>query len=197
MSWCRRIAIRRIHLYNPPSPRYMCITIPSSPHVKRARQWVFWQRLTASPMRLLGVGAGLAFIAALLLLHLFPPGLNNLWPSYNLLVCVIPWLLFGVLFEVAPGQLKVTPPRYTRYGLVFFALVLSQLLFHLSSLTKAGVGIAYLLALGLAWWLALSTLKGLLDSSYRPDLGKLLWLYRLLQVMGLAAVACGFFLVWG
>jgi hypothetical protein len=179
------------------SPVSMCITIPSSANVKRARQWVVWQWLTASPLRLLGSGAGAAFLAVLLLFYIAPPGLRNPWTSYNLLFGVIPWLLFGVIFELAPGRLKVTPPRYARYGLLFFVLLLSQLLFHLSSLTHAGVGIAYLLSLWLAWWLALSTMKGLLESSYQPDIGRFQWLYRLILLAGLSALVCGLWLVWG
>ena len=175
----------------------MCITIPSSANVKRVRQWIVWQWLTASPLRLLGCGAGAAFIAALLLFHISPRGLSNTWTRYNLLFAVIPWLLFGVLFEVVPGWLKVTPLRYARYGLLFFLLVLSQLLFHLSSLTQAGAGIAYLLSLWVAWWLALSSLKGLLNSSYRPDIGRLQWLYRLILLAGLVALVYGLFLLWG
>lgn len=174
----------------------MCITIPSSANVKRARQWVVWQWLTASPLRLLGWGAGVAFLAALLLAQITPSALGNPWVVYNLLFGVTPWLTFGVLFEWAPGRLKVTPPRYARYGLLFFALLLSQLLFQLSSLTRDGAGLVYLLSLGLAWWLALSTLKGLLESSYRPDIGSYWWLYRVILAGGLAALVGGLYLVW-
>jgi hypothetical protein len=175
----------------------MCITIPSSAHVKRARQWIVWQWLAASPLRLLGFGAAAAFIAGLLHHYVFPGGLSSAWTGYNLLFGVMPWLLFAVSFEFTPGWLKVTPPRYASYGLLFFVLLLSQLLFHLSGMTPGGVGMLYLLSLWLAWAMALSTLKGLLNGSYRRDIAPLRGLYLALLAMGLAAPICGCYLLWG
>ncbi len=175
----------------------MCITIPSSANVKRAHQWIVWQWLAASPLRLLGFGAAAAFIAGLASHYGFPNGPSSAWSGYNLLFGVMPWLLFALSFEFTPGRLKVTPPRYASYGLLFFVLLLSQLLFHLSSLTPGGVGMLYLLSLWLAWAMGLSTLKGLLNGSYRRDIAPLRGLYLALLAMGLAALVLGLYLLWG
>jgi hypothetical protein len=168
----------------------MCITIPSSANVKRARQWVVWQWLSASPLRLYLVGGGLLLIVALGV-ALTGSGEVSAWSHFNFLFALVPLLLLGALFEWLPGLLKVTSPTYVRYASLFFLLLLSQLLFHATALWTGAPGLLYLLSLGVAWIGALLTLRGMLKLSYLPLVSTanlLFYLLSLAAVTGLLIV---------
>jgi hypothetical protein len=143
----------------------MCITIPSSANVKKARQWVVWQWLAASPLRLYLIGGGLLLLAALAQ-RLVANEMAAGWAQFNLLFALMPTLLLGGVFEWLPSLLKVTPPTYVRFASLFFLLLITQLLFHVSALLDVAPGLLYLLPLGLAWAFYLSTLRGMLRLSF-------------------------------
>jgi hypothetical protein len=162
----------------------MCITIPSSANVKQAHQWVVWQWLAASPLRLYLIGGVLLLIVALsaaLTIQDTAPG----WFQFNLLFALIPCLLLAPLFEYLPGLLKVTPLTYVRFASLFFLLLLTQLLFHATGFLDQAPGLVYLLSLGIFWGLVLLTLKGMLRLSYAGIAGMAAVLFYLLLLAGL------------
>jgi hypothetical protein len=165
----------------------MCITIPSSANVKRAHQWVIWQWLAASPLRLYLIGGGVLLIVALsmaLTIREAVPG----WFQFNLLFALIPCLLFAPLFEYLPGLLKVTPLTYVRFASLFFLLLLTQLLFHAAGFLGRAPGLVYLLSLGLFWALVLLTLKGMLRLSFVGIAGMAAALFHLLLLVGIVGL---------
>lgn len=165
----------------------MCITIPSSANVKKARQWAVWQWLAASPLRLYLIGGALLLSAALAA-GLMAPEAAAGWSQFNLLFGVLPCLLLGPVFEYLPRLLKVTPPAYVRFSALFFLLLISQLLFLAGTLWGAAPGLFYLLLLGLFWWLMLSTLKGMLRLSYTGVALMAEALFYLLLIAGAAGL---------
>lgn len=168
----------------------MCITIPSSANVKRSRQWVLWQWLAATPLRLFLVGGTLYLIAGLLQILLSSDGLTP-WSVYNLLMLVLPTLLLGPLLQRLPAILKVTPVSYVRYAVLFFLLTASQILFHGGMLLGEAPGFIYLALLALAWSTGLMFVKGMLAVSYRNDL-RLGWtLFYLVLATAAAGLLAG------
>ncbi|MBT2968640.1 MAG: hypothetical protein KME56_04995 [Candidatus Thiodiazotropha sp. (ex Ctena orbiculata)] len=141
----------------------MCITIPSSAHVRRSRRIPLWGWLTDSPARLLPAG-GLLSIA--FWLSLFNPMDMDAWAGFNLLFGILPFFLFAQLLLHLPRLLSVTPPGYLRYGLLFFLLLGAQFLFFLSSMQGDGVGLLYLLLLSLSWILQLRLVTNFYGFSY-------------------------------
>jgi hypothetical protein len=157
----------------------MCITIPTSVHVKRARRLRLWQWLAATPFRLYLIGGALLLCAAL------TAGFSAQrvaigWSQFNLLFAITPCLLLGPVFEFMPRLLKVTPPSYVRFVCPFFLLLLSQLLFLAETLRGAPPGLAYLLVLGLAWVMVLQSLRGMLRFSYAGIAGMAAAIFHLL-----------------
>jgi hypothetical protein len=170
--------------------RLMCITIPSSANVKRSRQWVLWQWLAATPLRLFVFTGALYLTASLLQILLSSGGLTP-WSAYNLLFLVLPSLMLGPLLQRLPGILRVTPISYVKYATLFFLLSASQLLFHGALVQGAAPGSIYLTLLALAWSLGLILFKGMLTASYRRDL-RLGWaLFLLALATGAAGVLVG------
>ncbi|MEJ2453020.1 MAG: hypothetical protein P8103_02530 [Candidatus Thiodiazotropha sp.] len=143
----------------------MCITIPSSANVRKARQWVVWQWLSASPLRLYLIGGGLMLLAALAQ-RLVGMEMAAGWAQFNLLFALMPILLLGGAFEWLPPLLKVTPLTYVRFASLFFLLLIAQILFHADGLLGEAPGALYLLPLGLAWVTSLLTLRGMLRISF-------------------------------
>ncbi|MGD8909677.1 MAG: hypothetical protein PVF13_04105 [Chromatiales bacterium] len=174
----------------------MCITIPSSANVKRARQWVVWQWLAASPLRLYLIGGTLLSIAALVVEWV---GLEAAagWSQFNLHFALLPTLLLGVLFEWLPAVLKVTPLTYVRYTSLFFLLLLSQLLFYAGLFWGQSPGLLYLLPLGLVWGISLQTLRGMLKLSYVAVAGIAVAVFYLLLLLGGAGLFIAIGLVGG
>jgi hypothetical protein len=165
----------------------MCITIPSSANVKRAHQWVVWQWLAASPLRLYLIGGVLLLIVALSAALTIPntaPG----WFQFNLLFALIPCLLLAPLFEYLPGLLKVTPLTYVRFASLFFLLLLTQLLFHATGFLGQAPGLLYLLSLGIFWVVVLLTLKGMLNLSFAGIAGMATALFHLLLLAGVVGL---------
>jgi hypothetical protein len=174
----------------------MCITIPSSANVSRARQWIVWQWLAASPFRLYLIG-GLLMLASLLVGALAGLEVSAGWGQFNLLFAVVPVLLLGVVFEWFPRLLKVTPLTYVRFASLFFLLLLSQLLFYLAALLGQSPGLLYLLVLGLVWGSSLQTLRGMLRLSYTGLAGMAAAIVHLLTLVGVAGLAIAAGLVSG
>ncbi len=143
----------------------MCITIPSSANVKQARQWVVWEWLAASPLRLYLIGGGLMLLAALAQ-RLYGMEMAAGWAQFNLLFALMPTLLLGGAFAWLPPLLKVTPLTYVRFASLFFLLLIVQMLFHADGLLDETPGALYLLPLALAWVTSLSTLRGMLRLSF-------------------------------
>jgi hypothetical protein len=170
----------------------MCITIPSSANVKRARQWVVWQWLAASPLRLYLIGGTLLSMASLVVERVGLEAATG-WSHFNLHFALLPTLLLGVLFEWLPGVLKVTPLTYVRYAFVFFLLLLSQLLFYTGLLWGQTPGLLYLLPLALAWGISLQTLRAMLKLSYVTLAGMAVALFYLLLLL----VGAGLFIALG
>jgi hypothetical protein len=154
----------------------MCITIPSSANVKRARQWAVWHWLAQTPLRLFGFGGMLFLGLALLPIRSSSEGFS-VWQVYNLLLLVLPALLLGPLLAYLPAQLKVTPLRYVGYGALFFLLLFGQLAFLVVRLRGVEPGLTYLLLQAMAWSMGLAFFRQMLASSYRSDLrmGWSLW----------------------
>lgn len=163
----------------------MCITIPLSANVKKARQWGVWQWLAATPLRLYLI-AGLLLSSIALAVEL--TGLVGAagWSQFNLLFVLVPCLLLGAVFQWLPGVLKVTPVSYVRYASLFFILLLSQVFFHAAVLRGEVPGLFFLMSLGAAWGLLLRTLRNLLKFSYSAIAGMAAAVFHLLL---LAAVA--------
>ncbi len=143
----------------------MCITIPSSANVKKARQWALWQWLSATPLRLFLIGGG-GFLLVALALDLVMPASPGEWRRFNLVFAVAPALMLGPLFAYLPRLLKVTPLTYVRYAALFFLLALTQLAFLFDALMGTPPGLLYLLCLGLFWGLSLWTVRGLFSFSF-------------------------------
>ena len=168
----------------------MCITIPSSANVKRARQWAVWRWLAESPLRLFAF-AGVLFLATALLPILLTTDGHAVWPLYNLLLLVLPTLLLGPLLAYLPAALKVTPVRYVGYGALFFVLLFGQLVFLATGLRGAEPGFLYLLLQATAWSLGLIFFQRMLATSFRSDL-RLGWtLYAMVAAAGAGGVLFG------
>jgi uncharacterized membrane protein YqjE len=175
----------------------MCITIPSSANVKRARQWIVWQWLAASPLRLYLIGGVMLLFVALstaLATQEAVPG----WFQFNLLFALIPCLLLAPLFEYLPGLLKVTPLTYVRFASLFFLLLLTQLLFHADGFLGQAPGLTYLLSLGIFWGLVLVTLRGMLRLSFAGIAEMAVALFHLLLLAGIVGllIATGLISGW-
>ena len=140
----------------------MCITIPSSARTDRKLTpgSRFWAWLIDKPLRLFS-GAGLFFLALLLLSGAVKLPSDPLWLRFDLMFGIAPFLVFGLLLQVYPQWLGATPVRYARYGLVFFLLSAAQLLFFVAAWLTDGPGWLYLFTLLVAWWLMFTTLTGL------------------------------------
>lgn len=169
----------------------MCITIPSSANVKRARQWGAWHWLARTPLRLFGFG-GVLFLSLALLQMLFSDVGFTLWPAYNLLLLILPALLLGPLLTHLPARLKVTPIRYVGYAALFFVLLLGQLAFLAARLRGAEPGLTYLLLQALAWSMGLGLFQRMLAGSYRSDLRPGWILYIVVTAAGVAGLLFGF-----
>ncbi len=175
----------------------MCITIPSSANVKKARPWSFWQWLSATPRRLYLIGGGL-FLCAALGMDLARPSPVAGWRQFNLLLAIAPTLMLGPLFDRLPRLLRVTPLTYVRYVSLFFLLALTQLAFLIDGLRGTSPGLLYLAGLALAWGLSLTTLRGLIGLSYRGDAGRasaILYLLLMIALTGLV-LAIGLYGGW-
>ena len=146
----------------------MCITIPSSANVNKARPWIVWQWLAASPLRLYLVG-GAMLLAVAQAMTLAGIESTEGWGRFNLYFALLPGVLLGRVFSVLPRLLKVTPLSYTRFAFLFFLLVLSQVSFHLYAALDEAQGLFYLLSLGTVWGLSLQAVRGLLRFSYSPS----------------------------
>ncbi len=166
----------------------MCITIPSSANVKRARQWALWQWLSATPVRLYLSGGGL-FLLLALAMDLTIPAPAAGWRQFNLIFAIAPTLILGLLFEDLPRLLKVTPLTYVRFASLFFLLLLTQVAFLVDGLRGMPPGLLYLIGLGLVWGLSLGTLHGLIRFSYAGAAGRALVILYLLLALGLAGLA--------
>ncbi len=129
----------------------MCITIPSSPNVARSRSFPLWNRLAASPARLLGFAALLS-VLAWSMMWIFSTTADPLWMAADLAFAVLPMGLFGILLSRLPEWLKVTPLGYVNYAILFFLLLTAQLVFHLSILLGAQPGWSFVL-LSIGGWL--------------------------------------------
>ncbi len=129
----------------------MCITIPSSPNVARSRSFPLWNRLAATPLRLLGF-ASLISLAAWMLMLVLSTTADPLWMAADLVFAILPMGLFGILLRRLPEWLKVTPLGYVSYSILFFLLLTAQLVFHLSILFGAQPGWLFAL-LSMAGWL--------------------------------------------
>ena len=146
----------------------MCITLPSSPRTDRkptpnSRLWAW---LIDAPLRLLSGGGLLALGPACVSLVWMPHSAIG-WGWFNLLYGVMAFWLFGLLLQVYPRWLQVTPVRYARFGLIFFLLVAAQVLFYFEiGWLGHPVGF-YLLFLFAAWMLTLATLRGLQVLAHR------------------------------
>ena len=169
----------------------MCITIPSSANVRRARQWAAWRWLAQTPLRLFGFG-GVLFLSLALLQVLFSSAGLPVWPAYNLLLLILPALLLGPLLAYLPSRLKVTPIRYVGYAALFFVLLLGQLAFLAARLRGVEPGLTYLLLQALAWSMGLGLFRRMLAGSFRSDL-RLGWiLYIVVTMAGAAGLLFGF-----
>ncbi len=174
----------------------MCITIPSSANVKKARQCVVWQWLAASPLRLYLIGGGLMLLA-LPVQRLAGVEMVAGWAQFNLLFALMPILLLGGVFEWLPPLLKVTPPTYVRFASLFFLLLIAQLLFQADGLLGEAPGPLYLLPLGLAWVVSLSTLRGMLRLSFTRLAPMAATLFHLLLLAGTLGLLIAVGLVGG
>jgi hypothetical protein len=144
----------------------MCITIPSSANIERSRKIPLWHWLTESPVRLLSAGGG--FSLALELLHrLMVAPMADHWSIFNLFFGIFPFFIFAQLLVYLPYRLKVTPQRYVGYGSLFFLMLASQILFHLSMRLSDGPGTAYLIATLLSWVWFLRVFSNFLKTSYK------------------------------
>jgi hypothetical protein len=168
----------------------MCITIPSSANVKRARQWAAWRWLAESPLRLFGF-AGVLFLGTALSQILWMSEGRAVWPLYNLLLLVLPTLLLGPLLTYLPVALKVTPLRYVGYGALFFVLLFTQLAYLVAGLQGTEPGFLYLLLQAVAWSLGLIFFQRMLATSFLSDL-RLGWtLYFIVAAVGASGVLFG------
>ncbi|MCU7798094.1 MAG: hypothetical protein KZQ75_13295 [Candidatus Thiodiazotropha sp. (ex Myrtea spinifera)] len=174
----------------------MCITIPSSANVKRAGQWMLWQWLSASPLRLFAFAGVVSLLAAALQMSLSSDDLLG-WPLYNLLFAILPSMLLGPLFAFLPNALRVSAVGYVRTASLFFMIMASQLAFHAAALSGATPGVVYLLFLVLVWGMIIITIKGLLTVSYGSDIGLARMLFALLWLAGAAGLVLGVSLLAG
>ncbi|MCU7809261.1 MAG: hypothetical protein KZQ73_15530 [Candidatus Thiodiazotropha sp. (ex Semelilucina semeliformis)] len=174
----------------------MCITIPSSANVKRAGQWMLWQWLSASPLRLFAFAGAVSLLAAALQMSLSSDDLLG-WPLYNLLFAILPSMLLGPLFAFLPNALRVSAVGYVRTASLFFMIMASQLAFHAAALSGATPGVVYLLFLVLVWGMIIITIKGLLTVSYGSDIGLARMLFALLWLAGAAGLVLGVSLLAG
>ncbi|MET0051085.1 MAG: hypothetical protein ABW095_08395 [Candidatus Thiodiazotropha sp.] len=168
----------------------MCITIPSSPNVARSRSFPLWNRLAASPARLLGFAA-LISLSAWCLMWLFSTAANPLWMTADLVFAVLPIGLFGLMLGRMPEWLKVTPLRYVNYGILFYLLLTAQLVFHLSILLGAQPGWLFGLLSLAGWWLVLKYTRQFFMATYQRTI-TLENAIRLLLNWGAVATAGGY-----
>ncbi|MET0067816.1 MAG: hypothetical protein ABW076_15835 [Candidatus Thiodiazotropha sp.] len=148
----------------------MCITIPSSPNVARSRSFPLWNRLAASPARLLGFAALLS-LAVWGLTWLLAIRADPLWMAADLAFSILPMGLFGILLSRLPQWLKVTPLRAVNYGILFYLLLTAQLLFHLPILFGAQPGWLHGLLSLAAWLLLLKQTGQFYAATYQRNIG--------------------------
>ncbi|MCU7842799.1 MAG: hypothetical protein KZQ93_03055 [Candidatus Thiodiazotropha sp. (ex Monitilora ramsayi)] len=168
----------------------MCITIPSSANVKKARQWLFWQWLSATPLRLFTAGGVLCLAGTVLqaiTLGLSPRG----WTVYNLLFSVLPILLLGPLLTYLPYTLRVSAVSYVRYVLLFSLLLASQVVFYLVTPSATLAVILYLSLLLPAWIAIILSIKGMQTVSYSSDIGLARTLFYTMVLAGVVGLTAG------
>ncbi len=168
----------------------MCITIPSSPNVARSRSFPLWNRLAATPLRMLGFAA-LIGLSVWLLMLMFSTAADPLWMTADLVFALLPTGLFGILLSRLPEWLKVTPLRYVNYGILFFLVLTVQLVFHLSILFGAQPGWSYALISLMSWWLMLKHVRQFFAATYQRKIAIEQVIRRFLY-WGAAATAGGY-----
>lgn len=144
----------------------MCITIPSSANVGRSRSFPAWVWLTETPVRLL-TAAGLFSLLLWLIELLLLQGQSWDWMIFDLMFAILPASLFGAVLSHMPIWLKVTPLRYVNYGMLFFVILATQLVFHLSIIFSGSPGPFYLSLLLITWIACLKLVKNFLSSSFQ------------------------------
>lgn len=155
----------------------MCIAIPPPlrQHPPPTTGW--WKRLSASPARLLGVGATLQLLAS---------ALSSLYGSGPIsllsLLLALATLLLGSALQRIPERLHSLPLSYPLTVVLFTLLTLGGLLTALGSGNSA---IAGLTLTAWAWFLALRTLRWKLHWAHGSVPLALKILYRLLLALGL------------
>lgn len=172
----------------------MCIAIPPPMGARQRPANRLWRLLADRPLRLLGLAA-LVETLLLALLLFWPPvtGLPRELPLLGLLGAVLPTLAAGLLLERYPRWLRGDPPRYVRYGTLFYLLLWGSLLAAAGCYTAPWITRLGLTLMLLGWFLGVRTLWHIYSwaPSRQRSLERLMNLDVALGSLGLGLAAAG------